>query len=307
MLTLLLVATTGISISIKPQIIYIKPKFNVSALPVLNENAKPPVISAQGVFAQDLSSGVYLYQKNPNKKLLPASTTKVMTGIIALEQYDQNEIVKIGNFKTQGKKMGLYFGEEITVKDLLYGALVYSGNDAAEALARAHPKGREAFIAEMNKKASALGLENTNFVNPSGLENLEHFSSARDLVVLSEYAMRNPEFAKIVATKDITVSSADDRIFHKLTTVNDLLGEVEGVLGVKTGWTQNSRENLVTLIERDGKKVMIALLGSGDRFEETKTLIDWIFNNYTWEELEFNQPSSAGTSSVSAGFSTTSP
>jgi D-alanyl-D-alanine carboxypeptidase len=183
--------------------------------------------------------------------------------------------------------MGLINGEKMKVEDLLYGLLVYSANDAAEVLAQNYPGGRDAFVGAMNAKAVELHLENTSFKNPTGLDGNGHVTTARDLIRGASLAMQIPEFARIVGTKQAVVKSENGKIVHRLTNINELLGVVEGVLGVKTGWTENARENLVTYIERDNKKIMIALLGSQDRFGETKELIDWIFANYAWKEVKY--------------------
>ncbi len=256
--------------------------------PVIFKNATFPIFSAQGVMAVDLNSGITLFEKDADKTLLPASTTKIVTALVALDSFKMDEIVEIGSISIEGQKMGLKKGEKISVFDLLYGLLVYSANDAAEALANYYPQGRDFFIVEMNNMAKRLYLENTNFTNPSGLDGNGNniVSTARDLIRISTYAMKNPVFAEIVGTKEITVRSTDGKFVHKLANVNELLREVPGVLGVKTGWTENARENLVTYIERDGHKIMIAVLGSQDRFGETKELIDWIFNNYSWQEVK---------------------
>lgn len=254
--------------------------------PILTGNEHFPVLSAQAALAVDLNSGVTLYEKNPDEALLPASTTKIITALVAMDAYPLDSILRVGNVKIVGQKMGLAFGEEIRAEDLIYGLLVYSANDAAEALALAYPGGREAFIDAMNEKARDLSLENTKFYNPSGIDGNGHVTTARDLIRVSEVAMRNPEFAKIVATQNITVTDVTGKKLHRLTNINELLGKVPGVLGVKTGWTENARENLVTYVERDGHKVMIAVLGSQDRFGETKELIDWMFSNYTWNKVQ---------------------
>ncbi|KKR84236.1 MAG: hypothetical protein UU32_C0048G0006 [Candidatus Woesebacteria bacterium GW2011_GWB1_41_10] len=259
---------------------------NFPPIPVLSNNADFPIISAQAALAVDMASGISLYEKNPDSPLLPASTTKIVTALIVFDTYPLDSILKVGNVKIDGQKMGLKFGEEMKVEDLLYGLLVFSANDAAEVLAQGYPGGREEFVKAMNEKARQLSLENTKFYNPSGVDGNGHVTTARDLIRVSEVAMRIPEFAKIVGTKEITVASLDGKLKHRLTNINLLLGKVPGVLGVKTGWTENARENLVTYIERDGHKVMIALLGSQDRFGETKELIDWMFGNYSWEEVK---------------------
>lgn len=259
-----------------------------SKLPILVASENVPLLSAQGVIVIDLDSAVILYEKNPDKTLYPASTTKIMTALVAYELYDVNEVVTVKLPPVAGQKMGLVNGEKITVASLIDGLLIYSGNDAAEALAALHPHGREGFINAMNQKATELHLLNTTFKNPSGLDDFGHSSTARDLVRLSEVALRNPQFAQIVATKEKSVQSEDGAFVHKLTNINELLGQVDGVLGVKTGWTENARENLVTYIDRDEKRVLIAVLGSQDRFGETKELINWVYENHQWVDVNYS-------------------
>lgn len=258
-----------------------------SALPVISKEASFPIISAQAALAIDMDSQVTLYEKKPDSPLLPASTTKIITALVAMEYYPLELVVKVPLVKIDGQKMGLIQGEEITVESLLYGLLVYSANDAAEVLALNFPGGRDLFITAMNLKAKELGLVHSKFSNPAGLDDGDgHVTTARDLIRVSEIAMQDPLFAEIVATKEKTVKSTNGKITHKLRNINELLGVVPGVLGVKTGWTENARENLVTYIERDGRRVMIVLLASQDRFGETKELIDWIFTNFTWQEVK---------------------
>lgn len=263
------------------------PEKQMPSLPVLSETSAFPVISAQASVAVDLASGIILYEKNPDNPLLPASTTKIITALVALDSYPLQRVVKVGKVGVEGQKMGLVSGEEITVEDLLWGLLVYSANDAAEALAENYPGGRDAFIGAMNEKARELSLEHSVFSNPTGLDGNGHTTTARDLIRVSEIAMTNPVFADMVSTKERVVRSADGRVVHNLRNINALLGKVDGVMGVKTGWTQNARENLVTYVERDGRKVMIALLGSQDRFGETQELIEWIFANYEWKKVSY--------------------
>jgi D-alanyl-D-alanine carboxypeptidase len=260
--------------------------------PVLGADATFPVLSAQGALAVDLDSGVSLYEKNPDATLLPASTTKIVTALVALDYYSLNQILTIPKgVSVDGQKMGLYQGEQMTFENVLYGLLVYSANDAAETLAIDYPGGYDAFITAMNVKSKELSMESSHFENPVGLDNPDQITTARDLVRASEVAMRNPEFAKIVGTKSISITDVTGKVKYNLNNVNELLGVVPGVVGVKTGWTENARENLVTYIERDNQdgashKVVIAVLGSEDRFGETKELIDWIFTNYQWQEVK---------------------
>lgn len=254
-------------------------------MPTISKTASFPIVSAQAALAIDLTSGVTLYEKNPDSPLLPASTTKIVTALVAREYYPLDLVLKVGDIKIEGQKMGLIKGEEITVESLLYGLLVYSANDAAEVLAQNFPGGRDLFIVAMNIKAKELNLDHSKFSNPTGLDGNGHVSTARDLILVSEIAMEDPIFATIVGTKQKIVKSTNGKIVHNLKNINELLGSVDGVLGVKTGWTENARENLVTYLDRDGRQIMIALLGSQDRFGETKELIDWIFANYSWQEV----------------------
>lgn len=256
-----------------------------SMLPKLSDTSTFPILSAQGAMAVDLDSAVVLFEKNADYPLLPASTTKIMTALVVLDHYKPEQIIKVGRVSVEGQKMHLIMNEEITVEDLLYGLLVYSANDAAEAFAADFPQGRDAFIKAMNEKAIKVGMKNTKFVNPTGLDQDGHRSTARDMVHLAQIAMSNELFAKIVATQQKTVKSIDGKHIHYLRNINELLGKVEGVYGVKTGWTEGARENLVTTVKRNDKTVLIALLGSQDRFGETKELIEWIYKNYTWENI----------------------
>jgi serine-type D-Ala-D-Ala carboxypeptidase (penicillin-binding protein 5/6) len=134
-----------------------------------------------------------------------------------------------------------------------------------------------------------LSMKNSHFDNPIGLDSNGQRSTAKDLVLASEVAMRNPVFAKIVGTREVVVKDVTEKVTYNLKNINQLLGVVPGIYGIKTGWTESARENLVTYLERDGHKITIALLGSQDRFGETKELIDWIFENYNWKEVSYRQ------------------
>ncbi len=290
-LAFILISTTAISLNggVQEVVNYVTPQKITKAysdLPVLKEGARFPIVSAQSVMAVDLTSGVTLYEKDPNKPLLPASTTKIMTALVAMDTFLPEQVLKVGKVSVEGQKMGLVAGEEIKFIDLLNGLLIYSANDAAEVIAQNHPAGRAVFIGLMNKKVKDLGLTNTHFTNPVGLDDGAQYSTTRDLVIVAKYAMQKPEFAEIVGTKEKIVKSVDGRIVHRLTNINRLLGEVPGVMGVKTGWTEAARENLVTYVNRDNRKVMIVVLGSSDRFGETKELIEWIYSNYSWEKVK---------------------
>ncbi len=242
-------------------------------------------ISAQAALVYDLESGIVLFGRNPETSLSPASTTKIMTAIVALEHYDPDEVVTISTVANDGQTMGLVPGERITVENLLYGALIQSGNDAAWALAEHFPGGEPAFVKAMNTKAKELNLTATNFTNPVGYDDPAHKMSASDLTRLAAYALKNRTITKIVAIPQITISDADHVRYHALENVNALLGKIPGVAGIKTGWTEEAGENLVTLVERDGHRVITVVLKSQNRFSDTETLIGWVFANYRWEKI----------------------
>ncbi len=255
--------------------------------PTLKAGANFPTLSAQGVLAVDLNSGVTLYEKNPDEKLLPASTTKIVTALVALDSYKLDDILTVpSGVSVDGQKMGLYVGEKMKVEDLLYGLLVYSANDAAMTLAINYPGGYDAFINQMNIKALELNMTNSHFENPVGLDGNTQTTTAKDMVRASEIAMRIPDFSKIVGTKSITFTDVAGKTKYSLNNINQLIGKIPGVSGIKTGWTENARENLITYVDRDGHGVILAVLGSQDRFGETKELIDWIFQNYDWQEVK---------------------
>lgn len=241
-----------------------------------------PVLSAQGVYVADIDSATTLYEKDANRPLLPASTTKIMTALVTMDAFPDSHTATVGKIYVDGQKMGLIEGERISVGNLLYGLLVFSANDAAEQLAIMYPGGKVNFIEAMNSKTRTLHLANTHFVNPSGLDGEDQVTTAIDLAKVALVGMDNPRFARIVGTKTITVTNTDGTIKHYLENVNKLLGTVEGIKGIKTGWTEAARENLVSYVERDGRRVVLVVLGSADRFGETKQLIDWVFENYSW-------------------------
>lgn len=249
----------------------------------VNQTAElPPDLSASGILIKDLPSGVIIYAKNEKMKFLSASTTKIMTALVALDQYKLDDILTVKKVITEGKTMGLVAGEKLTMESLLYGALVHSANDAAYTLAENCPGGVEKFIEKMNQKALNLGLTGTRFTNPVGFDDVNQYTTASDLAKQAEVALGNKIFAKIVGTKGITVSDTSFTYFHDLKNVNELLGKIAGVSGVKTGFTQNAGEILVSEVKKNGKSVIFVVLKSADRFGDTTKLIDWVFTNFVW-------------------------
>jgi len=262
-------------------------KLNLPTPPAYPKNSsgiEPPVLTARSVVIIDVDSGVELLQKDSKISTAPASTTKIMTALISLENYKLDHVLEVNGLKEiEGQKMKLVPNEKISVESLLYGLLVGSANDAALVLAENFPNGEEGFIWAMNQKAKELNLTGTHFTNPVGYDEEGHYSTASDLAKLAIFAMKNPEFSKIVGTEKMTIFDIEGKISHQLTNVNALVGKLDGVKGVKTGWTQQAGECLITFIERDRKRIVIAILGSQDRFVETQNLVNWVFTNFTWE------------------------
>ncbi len=252
-------------------------------------------VSAEGIIIVDIDSGVYLYKRNEEMRLSPASTTKLLTVLVALDLYKLDDIVTIKTVKNSGQVMGLIPGERISVENLLYGTLIHSGNDAAWSLAEHYSKGPDAFVNRMNEKAKDLHLTQSHFTNPMGYDDPEHKMTSLDLSRLAIVALSNPTIAKMVAIPQITISDVTHTYFHKLSNINQLLGKIPGVGGIKTGWTEEAGENLVTFVERSGRKIIIVVLHSRDRFGDTTKLIDWVFANYKWEDYSLHAGSTAGT------------
>lgn len=242
-----------------------------------------PSVSATAIILKDLDSQVLLYVKDPDKKVPIASTTKIMTALVASGYFKANDILETKDISlVSGSSMGLKIGEKMTFRSLLYGMLLNSGNDAAYTLADNYPGGRNNFINAMNSKASQMGLANTHFDNPAGFDSLNHYSSASDLSKIAEETINNSQLARVVSTKETIVYSTDKQLRHPLKNLNKLLDE-PGILGIKTGTTPAAKENLVGLVERDGHKILTVVLGSSDRFSETEKLIDWAYSNFIWQ------------------------
>lgn len=256
---------------------------NLYPYPVQKENYhQPPNISAKSAIVVEVKSDITLFEKNPHTKLLPASTTKLMTALVALEKCSLEQIVTVGAVEKEPTLMGLSTGDNISVRSLLYGLLVNSGNDAAFTLAASCARSVADFVAEMNYKAREIGLRNTHFTDPAGFDDPAQFTTSRDLAKLARVAIASPIIAKIVSTKSTVVTDTTGSKTYFLENINKLLGEVTGLEGIKTGQTEGSQEVLVTQTTRSGNTIITVVLGSQDRFEESKQLIEWAFENHIW-------------------------
>jgi serine-type D-Ala-D-Ala carboxypeptidase (penicillin-binding protein 5/6) len=245
----------------------------IQPVPVVKSSLAPDV-SAEGVYIVDIPSFTPVYEKNSTSQFFPASTTKVITALVAYDVFNTEDIVKVDRVITEGQLMGLVVGENISVENLLYGILVHSGNDAAYALADHY--GYDAFIDKMNEKAKSLGMNSSHFKNPAGLDDAEQFSSPYDLALAARELLKNKMLSKIASTRDITVADNDFIQFHRLSNVNKLLGEVHGIGGLKTGYTENAGENLVSFYKNNNHQFIVVVLKSKDRFADTRSIVKWI-------------------------------
>ncbi|MGN1016007.1 MAG: D-alanyl-D-alanine carboxypeptidase family protein [Faecousia sp.] len=233
-------------------------------------------VSAEKAYSLDAVSGRVLFDKNADSRSLIASTTKIMTALVICEQCNVLDRMRIPREAVgiEGSSMYLQEGEVLTIQELLYGLMLSSGNDAAVALAIYCGGTVEGFVELMNDKARLLGLRNTHFENPNGLDSPGHYSSARDLAVLAAYAMENPIFAKTVSAKTVTAGQ------RYLRNHNKLLWMVDGADGVKTGFTKAAGRALVSSATRDGRRIIAVTLNDPNDWQEHKALLEEGFSRF---------------------------
>ena len=225
-------------------------------------------VSAAAAVLMDADSGRLLYEKNGEKRMLIASTTKLMTALVALEQGGlQQEITVTGGHMAEGSSMYLRPGEKLTLETLLYGLLLSSGNDAALAVTECMG-GAVPFVARMNEKAAELGMENTHFANPNGLDDEAHYSTAEDMARLAAAAMDDPVLRRVASTRTARIGG------RTLTNHNKLLSRVEGCVGLKTGYTKAAGRTLVSCAERDGVRLVAVTLQDGDDWNDHASLYE---------------------------------
>jgi D-alanyl-D-alanine carboxypeptidase (penicillin-binding protein 5/6) len=253
-------------------------RVSVGELRAWANHAVAPQVTAESYLLYDMGSGKILYEHNSTVARAPASLTKLMTALLVLERSNPDDVVPIEpEDMIEGSTMNLAVGDTPTVTDLLWGLLLPSGNDAANALAR-HVSGSVAdFVVAMNQRAQELGLQQTHFANPHGLDAEGHVSSAADLLVLTRELWAYPLFRSIVGTARTEWNG------HELVSTNELLTSFEGATGVKTGTTDNAGECLVASVERDGRTILMVILGSRQRFEDAKNLYAAFRSSYLWD------------------------
>lgn len=241
----------------------------------------PPVIKARSAIMIDVDSGKTLYQLDPHGRHAPASLTKIVTALVALDhlRLDQTVLVpvSINQLPWDSTRMGLRAGERLTVRELLYGLFLNSGNDAAITLSEAAMP-RATFIALMNARAAALGMSDTHFVNPIGLDDPAHYTSAADLARASaELIRRFPDVAAMAATPSLTLPATATHHAYALYNLNELVRKYPGATGLKTGWTGHAGGCLIATATRDGRHLMVILLASPRIFDEAAVLLDYGF------------------------------
>lgn len=228
-------------------------------------------VSATAAVLMDADMGQVLYEKNGDRQMLIASTTKIMTALVVLEHAAPDDVITVTpDHMAEGSSMYLRAGETVRVEELLYGLLLCSGNDAALALTEC-AGGLTPFVALMNEKAAALGMAHTSFANPNGLDADGHYSTARDMAVLAAAAVENPTFRRICSSRSVTIGQ------RTMENHNRLLRQVEGCVGLKTGYTQAAGRTLVSCTERDGCRLVAVTLQDGNDWADHAALYDYGF------------------------------
>ncbi len=247
---------------------------------IMSVGAQPPSVSAGSAILIEASSGEVLFEKKADDLRSMASTTKIMTALVALENGNIDDKVTISSAAVgiEGSSVYLYADEELTLGELLYAVMLESANDAAAAVAIDIAGSVDAFANMMNSKAAELGLSHTHFTNPHGLDNESHYTSARDLAILTVNALKNETFRKIVATRRIAIPLHNGQGARLLLNHNKLLRLYSDAIGVKTGFTKKSGRCLVSAAERDGVTLIAVTLDAPDDWRDHTTLLDYGFS-----------------------------
>ena len=254
----------------------------------INHSNNEPNILSKNVVVLDRKTKTILFEKECHTKVPMASTTKIMTCIIALENSSPNEIVTISQkaASIHGSTLGITTNSKITITDLLYGLMLRSGNDCAIAIAEHIAGSVENFANLMNKKSIELGLKNTNFITPHGLDSESHFTTAYELAILTDYALKNTSFRKIVSAKTAIISVNNQT--RTISNTNELLENLEGVYGVKTGFTFNAGRCLVSSCKRDNLDIIVVVLGADTkkmRTTDSINLIEYVFKTFKYTDI----------------------
>lgn len=239
-------------------------------------------VSAESAILIDADSGNVLYSKNADRRMPMASTTKIMTALVALERGELDETVDVpdGAVGIEGSSIYLVAGEKLTLRQLLYAMMLESANDAAVAIAIAIGGSVDTFADMMNEKALSLGLEDTHFTNPHGLDDPEHYTTAHDLAIIASCAMKNDSFREIVSTHKTAIPQNNGESSRLLINHNKMLNLYDGAIGIKTGYTRKSGRCLVSAAERDGVRLIAVTLNAPDDWQDHSGMLDLGFDCY---------------------------
>lgn len=265
--------------------------FPVDTIPVLVASPSAKVtdlaVTAKSVYITDVQSGSVLYKKNELLQRSPASTTKLLTALVVLSEYHLDDTIVVPSLVFDGAKIGLKQGQVFTVEALLQAMLIQSANDAALTLARSYPQGEAVFIDRMNQMAEKIGMTNSHFTNAAGFDDPAQYSTAYDLSLLSREVMKDDFLRAVVGTKELTIADTTQTFHYPLVSTNQLLFENAAVVGIKTGTTEQAGQVLITQYEYPDKKPILAvLMGSDDRFADTAAVVEWVYTQYSWVELD---------------------
>jgi D-alanyl-D-alanine carboxypeptidase (penicillin-binding protein 5/6) len=244
-----------------------------------------PPIQSEAAAVIDGDSGALLFGHDPHKRLPPASITKIVTAMVALEHGDLDTVVTVEidgpkfAIETDSAVMGLHHGDRLTLRDLLYGLMLPSGNDAAVEIARAIAGNEERFVKLMNAKVQQLGLEDTHFTNPHGLHDPDHYTSAYDITQLGLWAMKDERLREIVQALKWTVHGSRT---YTVINLNGLMWYYPGADGLKTGWHEQAGMTIVGSATRDGHRVFVTLLNDQKQLPDSAALLNWAFAHFTW-------------------------
>ena len=247
----------------------------------------PPSLSAKSALLMEADNATVVWEKNAHTRLPMASTTKVMTALVALELANPDTVIEIdaAAVGTEGSSVYLCEGETLTLEELLYALMLESANDAAVAIAIGVAGSEEAFVDEMNRKATSLGLCNTHFANPHGLDAEAHYTTAYELALIAREALQDPLLKTIVSTRKTTIPHQSTDGVRLLVNHNKMLRQYDGCIGLKTGYTQKSGRCLVSAAERDGVTMIAVTIDSPDDWSDHTKLLDFGFSNYRRVEL----------------------
>ena len=256
----------------------------------IKANAVEIPLSAKSAILINGITNEVVYEKNAYEKRGMASTTKIMTALLAIERgnLQKTVVARDEDVRVEGTSIGLKDGDKITLETLVCGMLLESGNDAANVTARVIGKSKEKFVSLMNRKAKEIGMENTNFENPSGLTEEGHFSTAYDMAILGSYAIKNKQFRNICSLSSVRVSYGNPDYQRTFKNHNKLLDSVEDAFGIKTGFTKASGRCLVSVAERNGVTLVAVTLCAPDDWNDHKKLFEYGYEKVGLYETEFN-------------------